>query len=52
MENEGAIIAVYNIKNLGAAIKKAKKTGPKSRRKRSSPVFEIVEKKLKEWSNS
>lgn len=50
MEKEGKIIAVYDIKKLAKAIKKARKMKIKKLTKTISPVFGIIEKTLEEWN--
>lgn len=50
MEKNGKIIAVYDIKDLEAAIKKAQKLKFKKSKRKQSKILEIVDEKINEWN--
>lgn len=51
MEILGNVFAVYNIEKLLEAIKKAKITGMKKVKRKTSEIFGIIEKTLEKWDN-
>jgi len=50
LENQGRVIAVYDIKNLGKAIERAKKFKPKII-KQKSRILDIVGDAIRKWEN-